>query len=57
MGFNVSVKDKKLWLILSAAIVRMGFSGFRYYPLLDDYIQYGIYPFVKKPFSQIYINM
>ncbi|MCK9479914.1 MAG: hypothetical protein M0R40_10535 [Firmicutes bacterium] len=34
----------------------MGSFCFKYFPLLDDYIQYGTYPFVNKPFCEVYIK-
>lgn len=55
--FSRAIKDKRLAVILVAAIVRMGYLGFGYYPLLDDYIQYGIYPFADNPFSEIFLNI
>lgn len=53
---SMLIHDKKLWLILAAAMVRMGSFGFNYFPLLDDYIQYGIYPFAYKPFESVYLK-
>ena len=49
--------DKRLWVIVAAAIVRMGFFGFKYFPLLDDYIQYGLYPIAQNPFINIYLKI
>ena len=49
--------DKRLWIIVAAAIVRMGWLGFKYYPLLDDYIQYGLYPIANNPFVDIYLKI
>ena len=49
--------DKRLWVIVIAAILRMGQMGFRYYPLLDDYIQYGLYPMVQSPFANVYLKI
>lgn len=49
--------DKRLWVIVAAAVVRMGFLGFKYYPLLDDYIQYGLYPTAQNPFVNIYLKI
>ncbi len=51
------IKDKRLFAIAFAAFVRMGCFGFKYYPQLDDYIQYGRYPYAEKPFSQIFIKI
>jgi len=48
--------DRRLIIILACAIVRMGFLGFKYYPLLDDYIQYGVYGRVDEPFLNLYIK-
>ncbi|MDD3767002.1 MAG: hypothetical protein PHF89_07425 [Eubacteriales bacterium] len=52
-----ALKDKRLFAILAAALVRMGYLGFAYYPLLDDYIQYGIYPWVENPFREVYLDI
>lgn len=49
--------DKRLWVIVAAAIMRMGWLGFKYYPLLDDYIQYGLYPIANNPFVDIYLKI
>ncbi len=35
----------------------MGWLGFKYYPLLDDYIQYGLYPIANNPFADIYLKI
>lgn len=55
--FSKVIKDKRLAVIAAASIVRMGYFGFSYFPLLDDYIQYGIYPSAGNPFSEIYLHI
>ncbi|OQB14587.1 MAG: hypothetical protein BWY15_01099 [Firmicutes bacterium ADurb.Bin193] len=55
--FKEAVSDKRLHVIFAITLVKMGFFGFRYYPLLDDYIQYGIYPFVQSPMKDIYLRI
>ena len=50
-----AIRDKRFWVTTAAVAVKMGYFGFKYYPLLDDYIQYGIYPFAEHPFKNIFL--
>lgn len=47
------MKDKRLYIILLCGIVRMGIYGFSYYPLLDDYIQFGVYPNIPNAYIKL----
>lgn len=37
-------------------LIKYGYYGFRYYPILDDWIQYGGYPLAKPIFSTVLIG-
>ncbi len=47
------MRDKRLYILLFAGILRMGVCGFKYYPLLDDYIQLVVYPLRDNPFFEL----
>lgn len=45
------------WLLFGAAMVlKYGYEKFRYYPVLDDWIQYGAFQLYDDPFRQIFLN-
>ncbi|MDR0405387.1 MAG: hypothetical protein LBH54_01195, partial [Clostridiales bacterium] len=56
-GYMDGIRKRRCAVIAAAAIVRMGYLGFVYYPLLDDYIQYGVYPWVAHPFAGSYMRV
>jgi hypothetical protein len=45
------------WLVFAAAMaVKYGYEKFRYYPVLDDWIQYGAFQLYPDPLHQIFLN-
>lgn len=51
---------KKRWIfygfVAAVLLLRIGYYGGQYFPILDDYIQYGVYSTVPHPFSQIILH-
>lgn len=52
------MKKKYLFygLIVVILLLRIGYYGMAYFPILDDNIQYGVYSTVANPFSQIILR-
>ncbi|AMA74268.1 MULTISPECIES: hypothetical protein [Aneurinibacillus] len=45
------------WFLFGAAMaLKYGYEKFRYYPVLDDWIQYGAFQLYDDPFRQIFLN-
>ena len=38
-------------------LLRAGFFGFSYYPMLDDFIQYRVYSFYENPFKDVILRI
>lgn len=43
--------------IFSTALVRTGFYGFRFYPVIDDWIQYRVYNLFPNLWHDVFINI
>lgn len=52
------MKRKWIFYALVAVVLslRVGYYGGMYFPILDDYIQYGVYSTVANPFTQIILK-
>ncbi len=47
-----------LWFIIfSAILLKYGYYGFKYYPVIDDWIQYGVYGLYDNVFREVIIRM
>jgi len=52
------VKKRQFFYVFVAAVLllRIGYYGGIYFPILDDYIQYGLYSTVGNPFAQVVLK-
>lgn len=37
--------------------IKTGYLSFQYFPIMDDYIQYGVYPLFDHPFQEAYLRI
>lgn len=60
MGLKIILKFIKknfYWVaFLSIMLIKYGFYNFRYYPVIDDWIQYGCFSLIKEIFKEIIIG-
>lgn len=52
------MKKRQFFYVFVAAVLllRIGYYGGIYFPILDDYIQYGLYSTVGNPFAQVVLK-
>ena len=53
-------KYKEVFLWISFAlmmILKFGYYGFEYYPVIDDWIQYGVYPLFDNIFKDVIVRI
>ncbi len=43
--------------VLTITIVRLGLYGFKYFPILDDWIQYGVYPLYQNLWHDVFLRI
>ena len=55
---NKWVNVKSFWFtFIGLMLIKYGYYGFEYFPVLDDWIQYGGYPFYPDIFQDVILEM